>query len=59
MIFLRSLAFNLAFYAVTILEMIVFTPFYFLAERKRAWWVPKFWARSNLWLQKVLASPDV
>ncbi|MGN6771989.1 MAG: lysophospholipid acyltransferase family protein [Rhizobiaceae bacterium] len=55
MIFLRSLAFNLAFYAVTIVEMIVFTPFYFLASRKKAWWVPKFWARSNLWLQKVLA----
>jgi len=55
MIFLRSLAFNLALYVVTIVEMIVFTPFYFLAERRKAWWVPKFWARSNLWLQKVLA----
>jgi len=55
MLFLRSLAFNLALYATTIVEMIVFTPFYFLVERKRAWWAPKFWARSNLWLQKVLA----
>ncbi len=55
MIFLRSLAFNIAFYTTTIIEMIVFTPFYFFSERKRAWWVPKFWARSCLWLQKVLA----
>jgi 1-acyl-sn-glycerol-3-phosphate acyltransferase len=55
MIFIRSLAFNLAFYVCLIVEMIVFTPFYFLAPRHLAWWVPKFWARSSLWLQEKLA----
>jgi 1-acyl-sn-glycerol-3-phosphate acyltransferase len=55
MILLRSLAFNLALYAVTVVEMIVFAPYYFLVGRSSAWFVPKFWARSNLWLQKVLA----
>lgn len=55
MIFIRSLAFNLAFYVSLILQMIVFTPFYFLAPRHLAWWVPKFWARSSLWLQEKIA----
>lgn len=58
MLKIRSLAFNLAFYVAIIIEMIVFTPFYFLAPRRKAWWVPKFWARSNLWLQKMIAGTD-
>lgn len=51
----RSLAFNVAFYLNLILQMIVWTPYYFLVPRKQAWLVPKFWARSSLWLQEVLA----
>lgn len=58
MILLRSLAFNLAFYVTIVIEMIVFTPYYFLAPRKQAWFVPKFWARSNLWLQKMIVGTD-
>lgn len=58
MILLRSLLFNLAFYMTIIIEMIVFTPYYFLAPRKQAWFVPKFWARSNLWLQKAIVGAD-
>lgn len=54
MTFLRSLIFNLAFYVTIIVEMIVFSPFYFLAPRKKAWFVPKFWAVSNLWLMRVI-----
>ena len=50
MLVIRSLAFNAAFYIVTLIEMIVFTPFYFLAPRRSAWFVPKFWARTNMWL---------
>jgi 1-acyl-sn-glycerol-3-phosphate acyltransferase len=50
MIFLRSLLFNIAFYLNLIVQMIIFTPYYFLAPRHRAWFVPKFWARSNHWL---------
>lgn len=55
----RSLLFNLAFYLNTIVQMIVFTPVYFILPRKRAWFVPKFWASSNLWLLKVIAGTDV
>lgn len=55
MIFIRSLAFNIAFYVCLIVEMIVFTPFYFLAPRRYAWFVPKFWASSSLWLQEKIA----
>jgi 1-acyl-sn-glycerol-3-phosphate acyltransferase len=55
MIPLRSLAFNTAFYSSLILQMLFWTPFYFLSPRKRAWFVPKFWVRSSLWLQEKLA----
>ena len=50
MIVFRSILFNTVFYISIIVQMIIFTPFYFLAPRKMAWWVPKFWARSNNWL---------
>jgi 1-acyl-sn-glycerol-3-phosphate acyltransferase len=52
---LRSLTFNVAFYVSLIIEMIVFTPFYFLAPRRLAWFVPRFWSHSSLWLQRVIA----
>jgi 1-acyl-sn-glycerol-3-phosphate acyltransferase len=52
---IRSLTFNVAFYANLIVQMIVWTPFYFLAPRHLAWFVPKFWSRSSLWLYNVIA----
>lgn len=55
MLYIRSLAFNLAFYLSLIVQMIVFTPYYFLSPRHRAWFVPKFWSRTSLWLQAKLA----
>ncbi len=55
MLIIRSLAFNAAFYITTLIEMIVFTPFYFLAPRRKAWFVPKFWARANVWLLDKIA----
>ncbi|WP_265517638.1 lysophospholipid acyltransferase family protein [Nitratireductor luteus] len=55
MLILRSITFNVAFYLNLIVQMIVFTPVYFLLPRKKAWFVPKFWASSSLWLHKVLA----
>jgi 1-acyl-sn-glycerol-3-phosphate acyltransferase len=58
MIFIRSLLFNAAFYLSLILQMIVQTPVFFLMPRKKAWLVPKNWARSNLWLQKVIVGCD-
>lgn len=53
MIFVRSLIFNVCFYVLIIMMMIVFAPYFFLVPRKKAWFVPKIWARSNLWLQSV------
>jgi 1-acyl-sn-glycerol-3-phosphate acyltransferase len=50
MLALRSFLFNTLFYLSLIVQMIVWTPFYFLAPRKTAWFVPKFWARTSLWL---------
>ena len=58
MLAFRSLVFNFLFYAVTLIEMIVFTPFYFLAPRKRAWFVPRFWAKTHLWLMKIIIGTD-
>lgn len=55
MLVVRSLAFNLAFYANLIVQMIFWTPFYFLAPRHLAWFVPRFWARSSLKLQEWIA----
>ncbi len=55
MLQIRSLAFNIAFYASLIVQMILWSPFYFLSPRKRAWVVPKFWARSSLWLYEKIA----
>lgn len=55
---IRSLLFNFFFYLSMILQMILWTPIYFLMPRKKAWLVPKFWARSSLWLQKKIAGTD-
>jgi len=54
MIILRSVLFNIVFYINLIAQMVVMTPFYFLAPRKMAWFVPKNWARSNHWLFRVI-----
>ena len=58
MIFIRSLLFNIAFYLAIIIQMVVQTPFFFLAPRKKAWFAPKNWARFNLWLQKWIVGCD-
>ena len=55
MLHIRSLAFNLAFYASLVVQMIVWSPLYFLSPRHKAWFVPKFWSRTSLWLYKALA----
>lgn len=52
MLALRSLLFNALFYANLVVQMILWTPYYFLVSRERAWLVPKFWVRSSHWLQE-------
>ncbi|WP_137113612.1 1-acyl-sn-glycerol-3-phosphate acyltransferase [Mesorhizobium sp. GR13] len=54
MLHIRSVLFNFLFYLSLIVQMILWTPFYFLSPRKIAWIVPKFWANSSLWLHDVL-----
>lgn len=55
MVALRSLVFNAAFYLSLIVQMLFWTPFYFLAPRRLAWIVPRFWSHSSLKLQEWLA----
>ncbi|MFC6490000.1 lysophospholipid acyltransferase family protein [Nitratireductor sp. GCM10026969] len=59
MLLVRSLAFNTAFYLNLIVQMIFWTPVYFLLPRKKAWFVPKVWAASSLWLHRVLVGARV
>jgi 1-acyl-sn-glycerol-3-phosphate acyltransferase len=55
MLVFRSLLFNAVFYLNLIVQMILWAPLFFLMPRKKAWFVPKFWARSSLWLHDRLA----
>jgi len=54
MLQLRSAVFNVIFYLSLIVQMFVWAPFYFLAPRLKAWFVPKFWSSSSLWLQDAI-----
>ena len=56
MLIIRSLAFNLVFYLSLIVQMIFWTPYYFLSPRHRAWFVPKFWSRTSMWLYDKIAA---
>ena len=55
MLVFRSLLFNAVFYLNLIVQMILWAPLFFLTPRKKAWFVPKVWARSALWLHDKLA----
>ena len=55
MLQIRSLAFNVAFYASLIFQMLIWTPIYFFLPRHLAWFVPRTWSRTSLWLMKVIA----
>jgi len=54
MLAFRSALFNALFYLNLIVQMILWAPLFFLMPRKAAWFVPKFWARSALWLYATL-----
>jgi 1-acyl-sn-glycerol-3-phosphate acyltransferase len=55
MTYLRSAIFQFVFYLSFIVQMIIFTPIYFLLPRKAAYRIPKNWAASNIWLAKHIA----
>ncbi|WP_342633202.1 lysophospholipid acyltransferase family protein [Microvirga flavescens] len=58
MLFLRSLIFNVAFYANTVLWMVLLIPTFFVPRRIfiRG---PQGWARTSLWLFKVIVGTRV
>ena len=51
MIVLRSLVFQFLFYLSNAIQMVFWTPVYFLLPRHQAWKVVRLWAKSHLWLQ--------
>ncbi|ALE03229.1 lysophospholipid acyltransferase family protein [Bartonella ancashensis] len=58
MLILRSLFFTFAFYITTLAQMFLYAPFYFLMPRKKAWIIPKTWARITLFLQKYIVGTN-
>lgn len=54
MLALRSALFNIAFYATLIIYMIVMAPVYFLRPHKKAFEIPKNWARLSHWLMEKI-----
>ena len=54
MIYIRSVIFNLAFYTFLFLLMLFALPI-FLLPWKWVWWMPTTWARTSLWMLRVLA----
>jgi 1-acyl-sn-glycerol-3-phosphate acyltransferase len=57
-IIVRSIAFNAAFYLSTFVYLIAALPTFFM-PRRAILNVAKFWARSNLWLLRVICGIDV
>lgn len=58
MIWLRSLIFNTAFYVAIIVQMVVFLPVLAL-PRRYGLWVVHNWAKSSLWLLRVICGTRV
>ena len=53
MIVLRSIVFNILWYANIMAQMVIFSPWYFTREtRREAWRVPTRWGQSSNWLQR-------
>src|SRR5262245_54518846 len=54
-VLVRSLLFNLAFYAATILLLILPLPVYFFLPRSFAMWVVTTWGRTGIFLLRTIA----
>lgn len=54
MLFFRSLLFNIAFYLSNAVQMIFWTPVFFVIPRLEAWKIVKLWAYSHLWLHNKI-----
>lgn len=58
MLFLRSTVFQFLFYAVTLIQMIAFSPIMVLPS-KWTWWVPQVWSKSLLLVLRVTVGVKV
>ena len=59
MLFVRSLLFNVAFYIATIFMLVASLPFYFILPQAFAMWVVRTWARTGVFLLRVIAGTRV
>ena len=55
MVFVRSLLFNAAFYAMTVVLLVAPLPVYFILPQAFAMWVVRIWGRAGIWLLRILA----
>lgn len=51
----RSLVFQVLFYANLVGQLLLYLPVFFILPERRCWWIVKGWARSSLWLLRVVA----
>ncbi|MEO1703078.1 MAG: 1-acyl-sn-glycerol-3-phosphate acyltransferase [Pseudomonadota bacterium] len=51
---LRSIIFNVLFYLVNAVQMIFWTPVFFVAPRSFCWRIVHWWAKSLTWLMRVV-----
>ncbi|MCD2471493.1 1-acyl-sn-glycerol-3-phosphate acyltransferase [Jiella sp. MQZ9-1] len=58
MTFLRSLAFNILFYGNLVIQLLFWSPVFFVVGEATGWWIVRNWARSSLWLLKVVAGTN-
>ena len=58
MLLLRSTLFQVLFYTVTLLEMVLFSPV-MLLPRKWGWPIVPFWSRTLQWLMRTVAGIKV
>jgi len=54
LLFARSLLFHGLFYISNAVQMIFWTPVFFIMPRREAWKIAKSWALSHLWLQYLV-----
>lgn len=54
MLFLRSLIFHVLFFTSNAIQMIFWTPAFFVIPRPLGWRIVRLWAKSHLWLQSAL-----
>ena len=54
MLFIRSLIFHVLYYASNAIQMIFWTPAFFVIPRRLGWRIVRLWARSHLWLQSAV-----